>query len=107
MAFLGDAIGGSPAHLVRRVPRRSIGREEARPRSHRIRTHVLASVLSTAILLHLDLPHKPHPLLPACGAPQSDLLTGLLDPTPAFDPAEPDPVPDFQLDQSWPDDLDP
>jgi len=48
----------------------------------------------SAILLHLDLPHKPPPLSPARGPPQSDLLTGLLDQTPAFDPAEPDPVPD-------------
>jgi hypothetical protein len=47
----------------------------------------------SAILLHLDLPHKPQPLSPARGPPQSDLLTGLLDQTPAFDPAEPDPVP--------------
>jgi len=48
----------------------------------------------SAILLHLDLPHKPPPLSPARGPPQNDLLTGLLDQTPAFDPAEPDPVPD-------------
>ncbi len=59
----------------------------------------------SAILLHLDLPHKPPPLSPARGPPQSDLLTGLLDQTPTFDPAEPDPVPDF--DQSIHDDLDP
>ena len=60
----------------------------------------------SAILLHLDLPHKPPPLSPARGPPQSDLLTGLLDQTPAFDPAEPDPVPDFEFDQSLPDDFD-
>jgi hypothetical protein len=36
---------------------------------------------------------------------RSDLLTGLLDQTPAFDPTEPEPVPDF--DQSLPDDFDP
>jgi len=59
-----------------------------------------------AILLHLDLPHKPPPLSPARGPPQSDLLTGLLDQTPAFDPAEPDPIPDFEFDQSLPDDFD-
>ncbi|MDA0330300.1 MAG: IS91 family transposase, partial [Gemmatimonadetes bacterium] len=29
----------------------------------------------SAILLHLDLPHKPPPLSPARGPPQSDLLT--------------------------------
>ena len=55
----------------------------------------------SAILLHLDLPHKPPPLSPARGPPQSELL----DQTPTFDPTEPDPVPDF--DQSLPDPLDP
>ena len=58
------------------------------------------------ILLHLDLPHKPPPLSPARGPPQSDLLTGLLDQTPAFDPVEPEPVADFDFDQSLPDDFD-
>ena len=85
-----------------------------------------------AILLHLDpgpprnaciawgegLPHKPPPLSPARGPPQSDLLTGLLDQTPALDrgprathvawgegPAEPEPIPDFEFDQSLPDDF--
>jgi len=58
----------------------------------------------SAILLHLDLPHNPR-LSPARGPPQSDLLTVLLDQTPAFDPAEPDPVPDFEFDQSLPDDF--
>ena len=57
----------------------------------------------SAILLHLDLPHTPPPLSPARGPPQSDLLIGLLDQTPAFDPAEPDPIPDFEVDQSGPD----
>ena len=52
----------------------------------------------SAILLHLELPHKPPPLSPARGPPQRDLT---------FDPAEPDPVPDFDFDQSVPDDLDP
>jgi hypothetical protein len=56
----------------------------------------------SAILLH----HKPPPLSPARGPPQSDLLTGLLDQTPAFDPAEPEPIPDFEFDQSTPDDFD-
>ena len=49
----------------------------------------------SAILLHLDLPHKPPPLSPARGPPQSDLLVELLDQSPAFGPTEPDPVPDF------------
>jgi len=38
-----------------------------------------------------DLLHKPRPLSPARGPPQSDLLTGLLDQTPAFD--LPSPIP--------------
>ena len=38
--------------------------------------------------------------------PQSDLLTGLLDQTPTFDPVEPEPVPDFDFDPSIPDDFD-
>ena len=42
-------------------------------------------------LLHLDLPHKPPPLSPARGPPQSDLLVELLDQTPAFDPDDLDP----------------
>ena len=41
------------------------------------------------------------------GRPQSDLLFELLDQTPAFDPAEPDPVPDFDFDQPLPDHLNP
>ena len=75
----------------------------------------------SAILLHLEsgpprnaciawgegLHHKPPPLSPARGPPQSDLLTGFLDQTSAFDPAEPEPVPDLEFDQSLPADFDP
>ena len=53
-----------------------------------------------AILLHLDLPHRPPPLSPARGPPQIDFLT---DPSPALDPAQPEPVPEFEFDQSLPD----
>ncbi|HUP52447.1 MAG TPA: hypothetical protein VM198_08225 [Longimicrobiales bacterium] len=56
-----------------------------------------------AILLHLDLPHWPPPLSPARGPPQVEFLT---DPSPAFDPSEPVPVPEFEFDQSVPDDFD-
>lgn len=70
------------------------------------RLRVICPIVA-AILLHLDLPHTPPPLSPARGPPQTDLLTGLLDQTPAFDLAEPDPVPDFEFDQSLPDDLEP
>lgn len=67
----------------------------------RILTFLTDSPVVSAILLHLDLPHKSPRVSPARapGAPvrsvgRSDLLTGLLDQTPAFDPAEPDPVHD-------------
>jgi hypothetical protein len=56
-----------------------------------------------AILLHLDLPHKPPPLAPACAPPQTEPLT---DQSTAFDLADPDPVPEFEFDQSLPDDCD-
>ena len=53
-----------------------------------------------AILRHLGLPAAPPPLSPARGPPQPDLGFDrepdlALDQTPAFDPAEPEPVPDF------------
>jgi hypothetical protein len=60
----------------------------------------------SAILLHLDLPHRPPPLAPARAPPQIDFLTDPSDQTPAFDPAEPEPVPEFEFDQSVPDDID-
>ena len=50
---------------------------------------------------------EPPPLSSARGPPQSDLLVELLDQTPTFDPTEPDPVPDFDFDQSLPDEFDP
>jgi hypothetical protein len=58
-----------------------------------------------AILQHLDLPTSPPPIAPARAPPQHDLEfdaehTLVLDQTPAFDPADPEPVPDFQFDQS-------
>lgn len=56
-----------------------------------------------AILLHLELPHRPPPISPARGPPQGDFL---LDQTPAFDPAEGQPVPDFVFDQSLPAEFD-
>ena len=55
-----------------------------------------------AILLHLDLPHRPPTLSPARGPPQIDFLT---DPSPEFDPVAPEPVPEFEFDQSAPDDF--
>jgi len=53
------------------------------------------------ILLHLDLPHPPRRVSPARGPPRADLD---LDQPPAFDLAVPDPVPEFEFDQSSPQD---
>lgn len=53
----------------------------------------------SAILLHLDLPHRPPPLSPARGPPQGDLL---LDQTAAFDPTDAELDPGFEFDQSLP-----
>ena len=60
----------------------------------------------SAILLHLDLPHRPPPLSPARAPPQIDFLTDPSDPLIALDPSEPEPVPEFEFDQSVPDDFD-
>ncbi len=56
----------------------------------------------TAILAHLELSHQPPLISPARGPPQGDLL--LLQSS-AFDPTEPEPIPDFSFDQSLPEDL--
>jgi hypothetical protein len=56
----------------------------------------------SAILLHLDLPHRPPPLAPARDPPQRAFL---IDQTPSFDPTEPEPAPDVQFDQSQPHDF--
>jgi len=53
------------------------------------------------ILLHLDLPHRPPPVSPARGPPQAEFD---LDQSPAFDLAAPEPIPDFEFDQSDPHD---
>jgi hypothetical protein len=54
------------------------------------------------ILLHLDLHHLPPPLSPARGQPQGDFL---FDQTSEFVVTEADPVPDFVLDQSLPEEF--
>lgn len=46
-----------------------------------------APVVST--ILHLDLPHTPPPSRPLADRPPSDLLKGLLDQMPTFDPWTP------------------
>jgi hypothetical protein len=53
------------------------------------------------ILLHLDLPHRPPRSSPARGPPQAELH---FDQTPAFDLAAPEPIPEFDFDQSPPHD---
>ncbi len=53
------------------------------------------------ILLHLDLPHRPPRVSPARGPPQAELH---FDQSPAFDLAAPQPIPEFDFDQSTPDD---
>jgi hypothetical protein len=60
------------------------------------------------ILLHLDLPHRPPPIAPARGPPQGDfLLDQTLDHASrgALDLTEPDPIPEYEFDQSIPDDF--
>jgi hypothetical protein len=56
------------------------------------------------ILLHLDLPHRPPRVSPARAPPQAELK---LDQSPAFDLAGPEPIPEFEFDQSSPHDWDP
>jgi hypothetical protein len=53
----------------------------------------------SAILLHLDLPHRPPPITPARAPPQANFL---FDQTPAFDPAGAEPGPELDFDQSLP-----
>lgn len=55
-----------------------------------------------AILLHLDLPHRPPPLTPARAPPQVELS---FDQTPDVDPVEPEPVPELVIDRSLPDEF--
>jgi hypothetical protein len=54
-----------------------------------------------AILLHLDLPHRPPRVSPARGPPQAELE---FDQSPAFDLAAPEPIPEYEFDQSAPHD---
>lgn len=53
------------------------------------------------ILLHLDLPHRAPRVSPARGPPQAELD---LDQSPAFDLADPEPSPEYEFDQSPPQD---
>ena len=61
-----------------------------------------------AILEHLELPHRPPPISPARGpGHRAESVVGdFLDQTPAFDPTEAEPIPDFVFDQSLPGEFD-
>ena len=48
-----------------------------------------------AILVHLDLPSEPPRVAPARDPPLEELNQ-----TPAFDPADPESVPEYEFDQS-------
>jgi hypothetical protein len=71
----------------------------------RILAFITAAEPTGAILTHLSLPTTAPPLSPARGPPQHDLAFDAdhgfdLDQTPAYDPSEPEPVPDFDFDGS-------
>lgn len=69
----------------------------------RILSFITDPIVVVAILEHLELPHTPPPNSPARGPPQGNLL---LDQTPAFDPTEAEPVPEFVFDQLLPGEFD-
>ncbi len=62
--------------------------------SMKILAFIIDPPVVSAILVHLDLPNKPPPLAPPRGPPQRDFM---FDQTSSFDPADPEPVPDFQF----------
>jgi len=66
----------------------------------RIIAFVTDPVPVRSILSYLDLPSRPPPLSPARAPPQ-----GLFefDQTGGFDPTDPEPIPEFEFDQSLPD----
>ena len=53
-----------------------------------------------SILSYLDLPTRPPPLSPARAPPQG--ILGFDQPS-GFDPTDPEPIPEFEFDQSLPD----
>ena len=67
----------------------------------RIISFIMLPSTARRILLHLDLPHRPPRVSPARGPPQAELH---LDQTPAFDLAAPEPNPEYEFDQSPPQD---
>jgi hypothetical protein len=71
----------------------------------RILAFVTGPFTVAGILRHLELPATAPPLTPARSPPpeepsyDADPLLDL-DQTPVFDPTEPDPIPDFDFDQT-------
>ncbi len=68
--------------------------------SMRIIAFVTDPVPVHSILTYLDLPNRP-PLLSPARAPPQGLFA--FDQTTGFDPTDPEPVPEFEFDQSLPD----
>jgi hypothetical protein len=73
----------------------------------RILAFITATEPTDAILTHLGLPTTPPPFAPARGPPQPGLAVDAepdldLDQTPAYDLTEPEPIPNFDFDQSAP-----
>jgi hypothetical protein len=71
----------------------------------RILAFITAAEPVAAILAHLGLPTGPPPLAPARGLPRPELSFDAdpdldLDQTPVYDLTEPEPIPDFDFDQS-------
>jgi hypothetical protein len=82
-------------------------RDRALADGHRagVDRRITAAEPTGAILTHLGLPTTAPPLSPARGPPQHDLAFDAdpgfdVDQTPACDPSEPEPVPDFDFDGS-------
>jgi hypothetical protein len=71
----------------------------------RILAFLTDSFTVVGILRHLGLPSTAPPLTPARSPPRHESALDAdplldLDQTPAFDPTEPDPIPDFDFDQT-------
>jgi hypothetical protein len=72
----------------------------------RILAFLTDSFTVVGILRHLGLPATAPPLTPARSPPRDEPALDAdprldLDQTPAFDPTDPDPIPDYDFDQTW------
>jgi hypothetical protein len=61
---------------------------------------VTDSVPVRSILTYLDLPSRPPPILSPARAPPQTVLG--FDQSSGFDPADPEPIPEYEFDQSLP-----